>query len=477
MNDKSNLNAIPIPKIKLEYPLATDDPTLITAEALQKELYAIGLNCGYTRIDRLETYIKETIATLPDGTLEGYKIFNTNAGEIKDYLKSGGLRKSFSDVVTDTSIHANWQPQDMCPYRTELAVIAFPEHFDYLRNNYINFASSIKDINTYEGDESTVNTIKKLFVEIALNMSSVSVKGLNKELMEAALTNIIAPVPEDVSDYDSGIQNRTIFIVDGYDEKNNECNAVGFINVEYKLFIVQYKEKKENPHPHYKLDITIRANFYNDINELLAEYDYVLAAFKDKLFFKNSIPFSTEITVYDEKPPAIKDTFIHSMPLAQEQSDKIRAIVLYTPDLENIGCINNDGSNCSASYSKSTTSGFTFSTTQKIGVNAKFDASIIVAKAELSVNFEISFTEQWNESQTETISYTVPANSKAFLYQGYICCSILEFDVKTMTYSYKDEGRFLTNVIASSPTPITKSPAVIQRPLKAAGEPLLWETL
>ncbi|MBR6994933.1 MAG: hypothetical protein IKH96_02815 [Ruminococcus sp.] len=154
MNDKSSLNAIPIPKIKLEYPLATDDPTLITAEALQKELYDIGLNCGYTRIDRLETYIKETIATLPDGTLEGYKIFNTNAGEINDYLKSGGLRKSFSDVVTDTSIHANWQPQDICPYKTELAVIAFPEHFDYLRNNYINFASSIKDINIYEGDES-----------------------------------------------------------------------------------------------------------------------------------------------------------------------------------------------------------------------------------------------------------------------------------------------------------------------------------
>jgi hypothetical protein len=64
----------------------------------------------------------------------------------------------------------------------------------------------------------------------------------------------------------------------------------------------------------------------------------------------------------------------------------------------------------------------------------------------------MTFTEQWNTETTETMSFSVPAGEMAYLYQGYILSRELIYDAKTGGYSWGDQARFLTNILATSAT-------------------------
>jgi hypothetical protein len=92
---------------------------------------------------------------------------------------------------------------------------------------------------------------------------------------------------------------------------------------------------------------------------------------------------------------------------------------------------------------------------QKISVGAEFEAGVVFAKGKFSIDLEFSFSEQWNNSQTETISFSTPGRKKAFTYQGYVLCRKLRFSPETGTFAYvESEGRFLSNILKTSELPI-----------------------
>lgn len=467
------MNPIPVPRVQVY--LTEDSPSKITPEELQKELSGIGLSCKLARIENLKCYIKDTLQMFPDGTVQGYKICRYNPVEISEFIQNGCTRKLLSEVITDEDIHANWKPTDTCPYMAQLAAVGFPEHFDYLKNNYKTFAG-VKSSNTYKKNDTTVDAIKTQFVEIATNISSILINDMDKSLLEASLTKIIAPIDPGESDYDSGIQNRSIFLVNGYDPSTSTCESIGVLNVEYHLFIKNYKEKK-SAHQTYHLDVTVRTSLYNDITQLMNEVMFIQAHLKGKMFFKGNIPFSTDIEIFESLPPANNNTFIKSLPLEQTENDIISVMVCYCPDLNNVGIIDNTGSDGSATYSKTITSGFSFTTGQKISAGAKYAAGALFTKAEFNVNLEISFTEQWNNSQSETITFSVPKGSKAYLYQGMLNCALLEYNIKTFTFEYKEMGVFQTNLIQTSPKPIGSAAPKFTAPVLTSDTPPLWQTI
>lgn len=164
-------------------------------------------------------------------------------------------------------------------------------------------------------------------------------------------------------------------------------------------------------------------------------------------------PGSTGVQIFGSMPPANNATFEASVPVTAT-TGQLQAIVLYAPDLQNIGSIDNTTSAAETTYSQSVTSGFTFSTTQTLTVQATAEVTIEVIKASLTVGFSISFTEQWSESQTTTISFTVPAGKRAFTYQGYLLSAILTYDASSGIYSYGEFGRFVTSILATTTDPL-----------------------
>lgn len=161
-----------------------------------------------------------------------------------------------------------------------------------------------------------------------------------------------------------------------------------------------------------------------------------------------------KVEVFDSLPPASADTFRKSM-MTKSADDERLAVVLYSPDLQNVGSIDNSKTNATASYSRSVTEGFTLGTTVTFHAEASFEVGVEVVKAGLTVGWSISFTAQYNKSSTETIEFSVPGKSRAFLYQGYLRSRVLRHTPKDGRYAWVpgSEGRFLSNVIATSDVP------------------------
>lgn len=447
----------PFPIHKIPIQLDKDTPTKVAAEELRKELNHIGLHCQETTVASLKKHIDETVRTFPDGKIQGFGIFDYKSyTTCEDFDTSPAIMHLHDFITPLANTNSNWKPRNTAPCMTQLAAIGYPPNFDLLKKSYLGFGGQISSQN-YSDNYTTSDAIKNMFQKIAANISSSLIEDLDKEQMEAVFNKIIAPCEPGQDDYDSGIIQRGVYLVKGYDSEHSE--AIGILNIEYHLTIKDFKSKKESGRS-CNLDITIRSSLYTDEAELDKQYQFLQNHRKHCMFLPHSFPATPEITIYKTLPPEGRDTFIHSLPLEQTQNDRICAVVLCKPDMQNIGCIDNTNSEGSIQYSKTITSGFTFTFGQKISAGFTFSAGTLFTKAEFNIGFEISFSEQWNNSQSETITFTVPKNSKAYLYQGYLYASVLEFNLNTLVYTYREIGSFATNIIKTTPTPIGNSPVI-----------------
>lgn len=170
-----------------------------------------------------------------------------------------------------------------------------------------------------------------------------------------------------------------------------------------------------------------------------------------------------EVTIFQERPNATKDTFDQSV-IYESGSDERLAVVLYAPDLQNIGSIDNTKSAASATYLRSVTEGFSVGSTITFSSTFSVEVSAEVFKASMQLGMSISFTAQYNKSTTESVSFTVPAGKKAFLYQGYLRTVILKHDVGRGTYAYvpNSDGRFLSNLTVTADKPVVGATTVRQ---------------
>ncbi|MCP2256520.1 hypothetical protein LX15_000203 [Streptoalloteichus tenebrarius] len=164
------------------------------------------------------------------------------------------------------------------------------------------------------------------------------------------------------------------------------------------------------------------------------------------------------VKIFPSRPPATEDTFRSGIPL-QGSEDQARAIILYTPDLQIIGSIDNTNSDAETVWSRSVTTGFTFRVETSISVSVSAEVNVEFVKAGLTVTSSLTFSSEWSKSVTDTMQFSVPAKARVFTYQGYIWSEILTFDTHSQQYGWSNEGpaRCLTNVLATSrdPLPIT----------------------
>ena len=224
------------------------------------------------------------------------------------------------------------------------------------------------------------------------------------------------------------------------------------LSIDWHLTIDDYKEKKKGLQHATTLNVKTRSVLYDSLDDLKGDLEFIKSHFGQDLF-SNFPPRDKRLKIFEHLPPPNQDTFDHGL-LLVAKDDYVDVIIMYAPSLESLGSIDNSGSPAQASYSKSVTSGFTFSMSQKIGVETELEAGVVIAKGSFTMSMELSFTEQWNSSQTETVSFSVPAGEKAFTYQGYLLSRKLRFS-PVDGFNYVDnEGRFLTNVIKTTPEPI-----------------------
>ncbi|WP_017663438.1 hypothetical protein [Baaleninema simplex] len=466
---------MPIPVKKVPVQLNSNTPTPLTSEELQKQLNNVGLTCSDTDPKKLKEYINEVKGQLPVGAVQTYGIYAPQQGEQKsnrvyyrsefqlEQLAESGYSAEVVYAGLAKSSEGNWEPSNTgAGYSTELSYIQYPEHFDYLYNNKPGF-TGVKDVQPpYTGRYSTVDAIKQLFVQVGTNASSVLVKGLDKDSIESVLSNAIAPLDDtQVRDYDKS-DNRVIFLVDNYNPGKEECDGIGVLTINWRLVIKDYKKKKEALKHDTTLTITARAVLYSDLDSLYSDKAFVESHFKDKLFrvsnwLVRGIPIKpSKVEIFTNLPPANKETFDKSLPKIAKENF-VEVIVLYSPDLDNIGCLDNTNSDASSSYSVSVAQGFTFTTSQSFSLEFSYEASAEIVKAGFKIGFNLTFTEQWSTTTTETIQFSAPAGTKAFTYQGYLLSAILRYNPSDQTYKYVEYGKLKTNIVTTTRTPIEEA--------------------
>lgn len=425
-------------------------PTKVTASDLKKELNSIGLTCAHTEEKHLEQYIQEVVSSFSDGKYQGFGTYKFRPSQNMDMaLLSGRYKnsKEFLDAVaTKLDINNEWEMIDTGQeYATDLTTITNSENFDFLCDNCPDFPGN-KGTQTDNKETTTPAAVKETFRTIANSMASALVEGVTPKTMESFLAHILQPITEETEDY-CDANGRYMYLVKGYDPDKQECDAVGAISCDYEISIGNYKDKKTK-HIKSHIQIVMRSFVSSDPQEIAKWAQYVIDH-KPKKQLQRMMPIHSEIKVFDSLPEPSKDVFSKSVPL-ESKNDTMSALVLYSPDLENIGVFDNSDSNVTSQYSKTVTSGFMFSTSEKIGSNVSCEIGCQFAKVGVSINMEMSMTEQWNETQSETISFNVPGRQKAYLYQCYIHAAVLHYDLNTFKYYYETSGRFLTNMVKTS---------------------------
>lgn len=443
-----NENGMPFGK-KMKIELKSVSPTKITANELKEELNSIGLSCAHTEAERLEKYIEEVVSSFKKGKNQGFGTFRFPKSEYMNDLlisvENTCNNEFWSDNFKNLSINNEWEIIDPKDYAIDLATIVYSENFDFLKEHYNGFIGNKKD-KTEIRETATPIAIKDLFENIANELTSNLIDGVTPETTESFLAHIIQEMPEESRDYYTS-EERFMFLVKGYNPDSKECDSVGVISCKYEIKIEDYKSKKDK-HLSSQIHVEMRSFVSSDSDYIKKLAEYVRNNKKNTVQL-SMLPFHSDVKVFDTLPEANSDTFANSIPL-ESKNDIMSAMVLYAPDLENIGVLDNSDSDATSQYSKTITSGFTFSTTEKIGSNISYEIGCNIAKLGISVNMEMSMTEQWNESQSETISFTVPGRQKVYLYQCYIHAAVLYYDLKTFKYYYQESGRFLTNMVKTS---------------------------
>lgn len=447
---------MPIPRKGVKIELTKADPSVLTAEKLKEQLKNIGLACADTSLPRLEKFIQEVQAEIPNGVVQTYGILQPAKSPAN---RVQGLAQNWEEAAT-----GNWTIKDF-GYSSELELIQYKPHFDWLAETKQNFTgrrSQDKYVRRYE----SVASIKDFFADTTTSASAAVVKGVDKSSLNAAMSNAIQPLDDkQAKDYDKS-DSRVLFLVDNYDKEKNEADAIGVLTVEWHLVIKDYQEKKKALQHDTTLEVNVRAVTYDNLDVLAADVRAIKAHFGGNaaLLMMGIPPKDTTVVIYDKEPPASADTFQHSLPITQ-LSNYLEVLVLFAPDLQLIGSVDNSNSKVGTTYAKSVTTGFTFSSTQTLGIKVGAEAGVVFAKASFEFSFSISFTEQYSRTSTETVSFAVPPGEKAFLYQGTLRSRVLRYDPSKDQYAYQEEAAFLTTIFDTfkEAIPSKKKPVVLRQ--------------
>ncbi len=437
--------------------------TKLEPEELTKQLNEMGLYCKETYGEKLKKNIEDVTSKVGLGVLTTFGVYKDD-GQIKmeeladDVIRQINTKDALCNLLDSRfskQAEGSWTEGSVGDYLGELLVLQEAENYRYLKEKAKNFPWAEEPEKRIEQRVSTVDAIKEMFLEAATACTAATVQGIDKVTLDATFSNALVGLNESAfaSDYDV-TNNRVITLLYNYDPARKECDGVGIVTCNWRLQIKNYKEKKKEPRHETILTIGARSLLYTDVNLLESHYAMVLANKKGACcLLENSIPVISEVKVYDTLPPANMDTFICSLPLITD-TEYADVMVFYSSDLQKVGFIDNTLSDAETTYSKSLTSGFMTQSTVGIAAEVNFEINAEVIKAGVKVGFSVSMTDQWSKSQTETVSFKIPAQQKAFLYQVTILCARLRLNAKTGKYSYVEYGKFLTDAYKTSEKPL-----------------------
>ncbi|MTJ81251.1 MAG: hypothetical protein F8N37_09560 [Telmatospirillum sp.] len=170
-------------------------------------------------------------------------------------------------------------------------------------------------------------------------------------------------------------------------------------------------------------------------------------------------PPKASLTIFPSMPTETQDTFSKGVQALGTNGQQI-SLILFSPNLQLVASMDNSNSDATCSYQVSVSTGFTFSSTQSFSISETAGVSIEVVTVETTITYALSFTEQWNTTRTETMTFDCPAGKKAFVYQGTLMSRQLGFNTQTGKFAWTTPAATaLTELLVTSRTPVGRAPS------------------
>jgi hypothetical protein len=280
---------MPFPPPKgLKVSLKPATPTPMTIADIKRQLGNIGLSCAQVSDSNVQDWITYVTSQLPSGQTQAFAI-KTTANPAKLAAKFAAAKDVTSVAarlpeLEETAI-ANWtlDTSGGDGYGPQLEIIAYPAHFGWLYDNRATngFTGTKDDPPSYTGNYPNAAAIQQLFISVGITASATLIKGLDKDAMTAALTNVIQPLANaNLENYDA-TDSRLFFVVENYNSSTKTADALGFVFVNWELKISEWKRKSKDGGDTHPTVLTIHAGSatYNDPSVLCADYNKVVKQF------------------------------------------------------------------------------------------------------------------------------------------------------------------------------------------------------
>lgn len=448
--EKDRMEDMPV-KRNIRIRLAKTEPSGYPVSKLKKQMTMLGLTCGETSQSELEKYKREVMQYFPKGERQVYHIAK---GKIQSEAAIVNVMATGFDNLNEVQLlerlgvnteeaNGSWViDDDAGGYRAELCRIVFAENFDRLKKEHADSFAGQKDTKSEVLEMPTGSVIRDTFREIAQTACNTVKTGITPEDLESVISCIIGDnTSENPRDYQMDDVLLT-YLVRGYDPETETANAVGVLAISYKIYIRNYKDKSDSKHGkeyYAEMEATARFVTYSDVETMSRDLNWLDQKPSGHINLEVIPVPGKKIKVYEDRPAASKETFNTGLPVTAP-GVYADSMIFYSPDLENVGYIDNRDSEVTTTYSRSVTVGFSHSSEFSISSEVSMELDCEIVKCGVKMGVSMTMTDEWNKSHEETVSYEVGAGKEAYLYQGKLRSVILRYDPKSGTYGYLDHS-------------------------------------
>ena len=451
----SNTNPIPRKPVKIH--LSKGHLAELTGAGLSQQLANVGLSCPLASPEKCEKYIKEVERTLSRSKNQSFGIYLAHPDEINYH---SCLMKTFKATTNRPflgareSISSAWDPsEEALGYSSELMLTLAEANFKKLKEHFDDFNGHEKPSSESSEEGSTVDDIKSFFAKTLSAASDAMISGVDSPDLKAVCTKLLPPQIEVQKDYNV-TDSAIIFLVKDYNETTQEASSIGAVYLSWHLVVKDMSDKKKIKHKS-TLTLSGRSVVYDNLDVLKKHVQFLgnLIMVSENLLC--CIPPATKkVKIYDSRPAPTNESFLHGLPMLADKGCA-RVLILHSPNLNEVGMIDNTGSDATCSYSIGVSSGFTQGSSLSIGEEIYMEGGCEFVKVGVKISMNMTFTTESTITKSETTTYEVPGKSMAFLYQGYLQYSILSMDITSGELKYLENGKYLSNLIKTSTTPLT----------------------
>lgn len=468
-NETENGNSMEEMPVKREMhlELKKTEPSGYPVSMLKDQLAKLGLACEETSYSQLQEYKEEIMKDFPKGERQAYCIVKGRPQSAPD-LKAlrAANRAGMNEMqllerlgISAAQINGSWViDDDAGGYRAELCTLIYEKNFDKLLEKHPDTFAGTKSSKEKVINEPTGSAIKDAFKTIAMAVCTTVKSGIAKEDLESIVSGIIGDnTSENPKDYEVDDVLST-YLVKGYDPETETANAVGVLAISYRIHIKDYKDKSDHKDGRYndaQIKAVARFVSYSETETMDRDLGYLdQDNLADASWEDIPVP-SKKIVVYTERPEATKEVFNTGVPVT-EPGAHADSLIFFCPDFENVGYIDNKDSDVITTYSRSVGIGFSHSSEYSISSEVSMELDCSIVKFGVTMGVSMSVTEEWNQSQEETISFEVGAGKEAYLYQGKLKSIVLRYDPAEKSYRYLENSlnTFSTTSVKTLKKPI-----------------------